>query len=87
MSAINKAMALLLISLLLGIVWYTFYDSSFACYDGRNPPLFALGSPQDRIQTGVTEEGYPITCDGKIHPDGGCSLLFSGLCMANRSVK
>lgn len=54
------------------------------CSDGTRVPTFGYNDPE-RVQSGVTVEGYPITCDGKIHPDKGCSFLFSGVCMINSS--
>ena len=85
MSAFNKFIFLMMVLFVVGLFYYSFYDTSFACYDGRNPPLIFIGAPVDRMQIGVSPEGYPISCDGVVHPDAGCSFTFSGLCMVNAS--
>ena len=77
----------LVILFIFAMVWYQFYDTSFACYDGKNPPLIFLGAPVDRMQIGVSPEGYPITCDGITHRGSGCSLMFNSLCLINSSMQ
>jgi hypothetical protein len=75
-----KFEVLLILGLILiaGFQWHT----RMICYDG-SIWVFPFNNDPERTQVGISNGGYPITCDGVVHEDAGCSFLFSGLCKAN----